>query len=45
MNIPVIKPLIDEHNNICYWLKQKNIEKDNKMCHELEHVINHGEEI
>ena len=45
MNIPVMKPLLDHHNNICFWLKQKNSEKDNKKCHELEHVINHAEEV
>lgn len=21
MNIPVMKPLLDHHNNICFWLK------------------------
>ena len=43
MNIPVAKPLVDQHNNICFYLKQQNSEKDNKKCHELEHVINHAE--
>lgn len=43
MNIPVAKPLVDQHNNICFYLKQQNSEKDNKKCHELEHIINQSQ--
>lgn len=43
MNIPIVKPLLDYHNNICYEIKKRNSERDNKKLHELEHVINHAE--
>ena len=43
MNIPVAKPLCDMHSNICYYIKQKNTQLNNKQCHQLEHLINHAE--
>jgi hypothetical protein len=43
MNIPVMKPLCDIHNNICYYIKQQNTQINNKQCHALEHLINHAE--
>ena len=31
MNIPIVKPLCDMHNNICYYIKKLNTEKiDNR---------------
>ena len=43
MNIPIAKPLCDMHSNICYYIKQKNTQLNNKQCHQLEHLINHAE--
>lgn len=44
MNIPVAKPLLDIHNNLCYYFKQRNIELTAKQCYQLEHLINQAEQ-
>ncbi len=42
MNIPIEKPLIDIHSNICYAMKQNN--KQLKQLLQLEMMIYHSED-
>ena len=45
LNIPVAKPLVDLHNNICYSMKMKNETLDMKHFKKLEQLICNGEDI
>ena len=41
LNIPLVKPLVDKHLNICYEIKQRNNMIDVKVCSKLEMQILH----
>ena len=44
MNIPIAKPLIDIHSNICWQLKQNNKSLTIRQCYTLEQMIYHCED-
>ncbi len=43
LNIPVAKPLVDIHLNICHHMKKQSTLLNTKQCHTLEQLINQAE--